>query len=327
MHRRFPRCNPASGSSGICMAGTRKQNRPCSWPSLLEPRHPGALEYLAIYYNDTGRTGDALPLVERLLELRPKHPRYEGLRKEILSRCRQPRSQDTAWTRRLSGPKLRIGPRKLSSCPPLILPTPPNLQRILPAGPLPPVEAPTGSFILQLFLIPLVIVTMVVLLWLMFSWMAHMGRDNPQAIVQQLRAGSMRAVGSGPMNWPSCSAARTPSTMSCAATPKICGELDQAAGERPAAQGGRGRPEDKRKRLEEIQLKRRMFLCRAIGSFRIPDGVPVLLAVHPGAGAQRSGRATGLEGIATLAKSVGPEKLRDEPGFAPHRARGLAAIG
>ena len=55
-----------------------------------------------------------------------------------------------------------------------------------PSRSLPPVEAPTGSFILQLFLIPLVIVTMVVLLWLMFSWLAHMGRDNPQAIVQQL---------------------------------------------------------------------------------------------------------------------------------------------
>src|SRR4029079_16739236 len=51
---------------------------------------------------------------------------------------------------------------------------------------LPPVEAPTGSFILQLFLIPLVIVTMVVLLWLMFSWLAPLGRDNPQAIVSQL---------------------------------------------------------------------------------------------------------------------------------------------
>ena len=52
---------------------------------LLEPRNPGALEYLAIYYNDTGRTSDALPLVERLLELRPKHHRYEDLRRAILS--------------------------------------------------------------------------------------------------------------------------------------------------------------------------------------------------------------------------------------------------
>ena len=41
---------------------------------------------------------------------------------------------------------------------------------------LPPVEAPTTTFLLQLFLIPLLIVSIVVLLWLMFSWMAHMGQ-------------------------------------------------------------------------------------------------------------------------------------------------------
>ncbi len=52
--------------------------------TLLEPRNPGMLEYLAIYYSDTGRPDEALPLVERLLKLRPKHPRYETLRKQLL---------------------------------------------------------------------------------------------------------------------------------------------------------------------------------------------------------------------------------------------------
>lgn len=47
--------------------------------TLLEPRNPALLEYLAIYYSDTGRPGDALPLARRLLELKPKHPRYEML--------------------------------------------------------------------------------------------------------------------------------------------------------------------------------------------------------------------------------------------------------
>lgn len=51
--------------------------------ALLEPRNPAMLEYLAIYYRDTGRARDALPLAERLLKLRPKHPRYEELRKEL----------------------------------------------------------------------------------------------------------------------------------------------------------------------------------------------------------------------------------------------------
>lgn len=55
---------------------------------LLEPRNPATLEYLAIYYSDTGRAQAALPLAERLLGLRPKHPRYENLRKELLEKSR-----------------------------------------------------------------------------------------------------------------------------------------------------------------------------------------------------------------------------------------------
>jgi tetratricopeptide (TPR) repeat protein len=51
--------------------------------TLLEPRNPAFLEYLAIYYSDTSRPGDALPLVDRLLQLRPKHPRYEKLRADV----------------------------------------------------------------------------------------------------------------------------------------------------------------------------------------------------------------------------------------------------
>src|SRR5436190_22923969 len=51
---------------------------------------------------------------------------------------------------------------------------------------LPPVAPPTGTFILQLFLIPLLIVTIVVVLWLMFSWVAHMGRDNAGDVVNAI---------------------------------------------------------------------------------------------------------------------------------------------
>ena len=56
--------------------------------TLLEPRNPAFLEYLAIYYSDTGRPGDALPLVERILRRKPKHPRYEAMRQEILEKSK-----------------------------------------------------------------------------------------------------------------------------------------------------------------------------------------------------------------------------------------------
>src|SRR5438874_7454756 len=54
---------------------------------------------------------------------------------------------------------------------------------------LPPVAPPTATFILQLFLIPLLIVTIVVFVWLLFSWVAHMGRDNASDLVKSIERG------------------------------------------------------------------------------------------------------------------------------------------
>jgi hypothetical protein len=54
-----------------------------------------------------------------------------------------------------------------------------------PYDPLPPVQPPSASFLLQLFLIPLVIVIIIVMVWLLFSWLAHMG-SNPQDLVRDI---------------------------------------------------------------------------------------------------------------------------------------------
>src|SRR5262245_47092223 len=62
---------------------------------------------------------------------------------------------------------------------------------------LPPVTPPTATFLIQLFLIPLLIVSIIVVLWLLFSWVAHMGRDDPaelaRAIVRDDTASWQRA--------------------------------------------------------------------------------------------------------------------------------------
>jgi len=177
--------------------------------------------------------------------------------------------------------------------------------------PLPPVEAPTGSFILQLFLIPLVIVTIVVLLWLMFSWMAHMGRDNPKAIVQQLssfddtswqRAYELAELLRSP----------DPKYDELRRDPEICASLVKLL-EKDLTYKVDVEDVKVKKHLEEVQLKRRMFFCRAIGSFAIPDGVPVLLRCIKEPGQNGADvQLSALEAIATLAKNVGPEKLRGE---------------
>src|SRR6476659_6109216 len=43
---------------------------------------------------------------------------------------------------------------------------------------LPPVEPPSASFILQLFIVPGVIVLVVVMIWVMFNWLAQKGNDS-----------------------------------------------------------------------------------------------------------------------------------------------------
>src|SRR5437763_283149 len=58
-----------------------------------------------------------------------------------------------------------------------------------PAGVLPPVSPPTATFILQLFLIPLIIVSIVVLMWLLFGWLAHLGRDDAGSLLTGIERG------------------------------------------------------------------------------------------------------------------------------------------
>ncbi len=63
-------------------------------------------------------------------------------------------------------------------------PKPADLER---GESLPSVEPPTAGFILQLFLIPLLIVSIVIALWLLFSWLAHAGQNDPEIVLRDLR--------------------------------------------------------------------------------------------------------------------------------------------
>ena len=61
----------------------------------------------------------------------------------------------------------------------------PGVDGVLP-GELPPVKAPSAGFLVQLFLIPMIIVSIIVMVWVLFSWIAHMGTD-PRDLVRDLR--------------------------------------------------------------------------------------------------------------------------------------------
>ena len=169
---------------------------------------------------------------------------------------------------------------------------------------LPPVEAPTATFILQLFLIPLAIVTIVVLLWLMFSWMAHMGRDNPATLVSELQK---LDENSWQRAYELADLLRSPDPKYDALRhdPKLAASLAAALEadlEHPTA--GRG---------DESRIKRRMFVCRALGSFHVADPLPTLLkaAEQQRDPLEAEVRLSALEGIASLGSNIGPEKIRE----------------
>src|SRR6188474_313520 len=132
---------------------------------------------------------------------------------------------------------------------------------------LPPVEAPTGTFILQLFLIPLLIVTIVVLLWLLFSWVAHMGRDNAGELAASIERGDNA---SWQRAYELADLLRSPEAKYEAVRrdPALARRLADfliTDLEEPVGQG------------DQSRVMRRMYLCRALGAFEVTDGIDALL--------------------------------------------------
>jgi hypothetical protein len=133
-----------------------------------------------------------------------------------------------------------------------------------PDGPitLPPVQPPSATFILQLFVIPLVIVSIIVMVWLMFSWLAHMG-SNPQDMVRDLKklddVSWQRALTlADVLRNPVYDELKDDVQMASDLASVLQDQIDAGKTEEPA-------------------VKLRMFLCRALGEFRVSEVVPVLV--------------------------------------------------
>jgi hypothetical protein len=191
------------------------------------------------------------------------------------------------------------------------------------------VNPPTATFILQLFLIPLLIVSLVVLLWLLFSWVAHLGRDDARKLVEAIDRGD-------PASWqrafeladllrstdPRYEPLRRDAALAGSlarllerdlAEPLARDDAAQAPDKPDGAAASAGVPD----RALQARLMRRMYLCRALGSFTVSDGLSALLKA---ARQQRRPeevevRFAALEAIATLADRCedaavsGPEVL------------------
>lgn len=130
---------------------------------------------------------------------------------------------------------------------------------------LPPVEPPSATFILQLFVVPALIVLIVVGVWLSFSWLVH--RSQPKDLIQGLESSRVA-------RWQRASELadmlrndrneqfKTDKSAALQLADILNREIDRANDE-----GG----------MDNESVTLRYFLCRALGEFHVPDVLPVLL--------------------------------------------------
>lgn len=165
---------------------------------------------------------------------------------------------------------------------------------------LPPVQPPTAAFLLQLFFIPMIIVSVIILVWGLFSWLAHMGSD-PRDLVNDLKAMNdaswQRAYQlAEQLRNPENDALKDDQELADDLVAVLDAQLDAA-------------------RTDQSWLNMRIYLCRALGEFRVPSVAPVLAraAEQERFPEELAVRRTAVEGLAALAGNVGGETLREQP--------------
>ena len=165
---------------------------------------------------------------------------------------------------------------------------------------LPPVEPPSAGFILQLFVVPAVMVIIIVLVWLMFNWLAHMGSD-PQDYVAALRRGNV-ARWQAAVNLANAMRSNPKLKQDAALADQLAKLLD---GELQTE----GEP-------SKNDIQTQAYLCKALGEFQTPVGLPVLLkAADPKSDIQV--RRAAIESIAILAANVGRQEPLSDPQLFP----------
>ncbi len=183
-----------------------------------------------------------------------------------------------------------------------------------PEDVLPNVTPPSASFILQLFLIPLMIVAIIVAVWMGFSWLAHLGA-NPEDMVtdvEKLNAGSwQQALTLADM-------LRNPKYDHLKDDSQLAQRLANVL-HKQLAEGS----------LDKNRINLRLYLAKGLGEFRTPVVLPALVeaaTLERDAEVERTAdprmwfpkevdvRRAALESFAVLAdeNGLGAEKLREQ---------------
>lgn len=170
-----------------------------------------------------------------------------------------------------------------------------------PDDALPPVEPPNAGFIVQLFVVPGAIVAVILLVWLLFSRIAQTGHD-PSDYLRALQRNT-------PARWQAAAsvadalrtdkknAALKANTVFAAELAKILeAELDS-------------------QRRSETDVQFQGFLCKALGEFNAPTGLPTMLkaAALPAEPSTLQLRRAALEAIALLANNVAAQGPLSDP--------------
>jgi len=160
-----------------------------------------------------------------------------------------------------------------------------------PDDALPPVEPPSAGFLVQLFVIPGVIVTIIVVVWLLFHWLASMGND-PREYVRKLR-------GNNEVRWQAAvnlaGALHGQAAEDITRDADVAGELGQILDEEITAGS-----------MDERPINMRIYLCRALGEFRVEAAIaPLIRAVSTQRDqAEIAVRRAAVHGLASLAANL-----------------------
>ena len=171
---------------------------------------------------------------------------------------------------------------------------------------LPPVQAPSAGFLLQLFLIPMIIVTIIVLVFLGFHWLAQMSSDPSDLI-----AGLSTTNETG---WQKAHALsdllRDPTKDHLKDDAELATKLAAILDKQIDESGSEQNPNPQ-------QIRMRVYLCRALGEFRVTEVLPVLLKASSTERneAELDVRDHAIQSLAICAKNLadkfGPETLHE----------------
>jgi len=156
------------------------------------------------------------------------------------------------------------------------------------------VQPPSAGFILQLFIVPGVIVVVVVMIWVMFSWLAQKGND---------RDAFVRALGrNNEARWQAAfnlanalRVERTSTDPTLKTDAKLAQQLAAILNQ-----------EIETGNLDKNSLSLRIYLCLALGEFKVADGMAALVkaATTERDPKEADVRRAALEGLALLASNL-----------------------